>query len=534
MLQRISGFNDLLSHAYRKESGTHEQLKKKTMIKRKPYHWILMFLFTGWWMISCTTGEGRRIDTKPNILLITSEDNGPHLGCYGDPFCKTPNLDKLASEGILFSRAYVTQAGCSQSRASIFTGLYPHQNGQIGLATHNLRMYRESFPNMFSELKKAGYRTGVIGKIHVNPESSFPLDFHSRIKGGFSNRSIRAIADTALNFFASGEEPFILMVNYKDAHRPFITQVDGLPEVPLQAADLEILPEIGIETDGIMEQLANYYNCLMRLDTGIGILLERLEKTGKKENTLVIYLGDHGQDIIRGKRTSYEGGTRVPLIMYCPPNTGLDQEEAPFKGRVVEELVSTIDLFPTLLDMLEIEQSADLPGRSLMPFVNGEKTAWREHLFTEYHMHSAVNFYPQRTVRDSRYKLIRNLLHGEINPEYQFALDKFHDIDEFNHVLGLSSMDVKEAYRNFQAPPEYELYDLVNDPFEFHNLAGDPSLSPVMEELKEKLIQWQDRTGDPLRYDENLQKLNSEVDSCFSTGEYVKKARWYYPDYFFN
>ena len=117
---------------------------------------------------------------KPNILLITSEDNGPHLSCYGDPYVRTPCLDKLAADGIRFTNAYVTQAGCSPSRASIFTGLHPHQNGQIGLATHYLRMYRKDIPNIFRSFKSAGYRTGVIGKIHVNPESAFPLDYHEK------------------------------------------------------------------------------------------------------------------------------------------------------------------------------------------------------------------------------------------------------------------------------------------------------------------------------------------------------------------
>ena len=115
---------------------------------------------------------------RPNILLIVSEDNGPELGCYGDPYARTPNLDQLASEGVRFNRAYVAQAGCSQSRASVLTGLYPHQHGQIGLATWGFRMYREDTPNLPRSLKAAGYRTGIIGKLHINPESAFPFDFH--------------------------------------------------------------------------------------------------------------------------------------------------------------------------------------------------------------------------------------------------------------------------------------------------------------------------------------------------------------------
>ena len=127
--------------------------------------------------------------SRPNILLIVSEDNGPELGCYGDPYAQTPNLDQLAAEGVRFDRAFVAQAGCSQSRAAFLTGLYPHQNGQIGLATWNLRMYRRETPNIPRSLKAAGYRTGIIGKLHVNPEEAFPFDMHEIRSANFTRFS---------------------------------------------------------------------------------------------------------------------------------------------------------------------------------------------------------------------------------------------------------------------------------------------------------------------------------------------------------
>ncbi len=129
-------------------------------------------------------------DSRPNILLITSEDNGPELGCYGDPYAKTPHLDALARQGIRFDRAFVTQAGCSQSRASILTGLYPHQNGQIGLATWKFRMYRDDTPNMVRSLKGVGYRTGIIGKLHVNPATAFPFDSKAIPSSNFARKKL--------------------------------------------------------------------------------------------------------------------------------------------------------------------------------------------------------------------------------------------------------------------------------------------------------------------------------------------------------
>ena len=126
----------------------------------------------------------------PNVLLIVSEDNGQELGVYGDPYVHTPNLDRLASEGTLFKNAYVAQAGCSQSRAAFLTGLYPHQNGQIGLATWKFRMYRDDTPNIVRSVKEVGYRTGIIGKLHVNPASAFPFDFKGISKSNFDRNDL--------------------------------------------------------------------------------------------------------------------------------------------------------------------------------------------------------------------------------------------------------------------------------------------------------------------------------------------------------
>ncbi|MCD6564482.1 MAG: sulfatase [Bacteroidales bacterium] len=514
------------------------------MIKFKKINVFLQAFLLGLLLISCSSQRGKQENIKLNILLITSEDNGPQLGCYGDPYCKTPNLDKMASEGFRFTNAYVTQAGCSESRASIFTGLFPHQNGQIGLATHNLSMYNDSFPNIFSELRLAGYKTGIIGKIHVNPESSFPLDYHSKIIGGFNNRNVRAIADTAFEFFTSTGKPFILMVNYRDAHRPFIKQTNGLPEHPLEPGDIEELPEIGIKSDFIKEQTANYYNCIMRLDAGISMLFEKLEECGKRENTIIIYLGDHGQDILRGKRTSYEGGTKIPLIIYCPDeilsllnnkaNIYSDDDIKIKKGTVNNQLVSTIDILPTILEIAGIELPGNLPGKSLVPFFQGENPEWRKYLFTEFNLHSPHNYYPQRTIRNKRFKLIYNLMPNEINPGYDFTLNRFFNVDTLNSKLENAPDYIVKSYKILKRPPKYELYDLENDPNEFHNLAEDSAYTNILNELILNLTDWQGQTNDPLIEPENLYRLKAEVDSCWSTSEYVKKKKWYYPEYFLN
>ena len=279
---------------------------------------------------------------RPNVLLIVSEDNGPELGAYGDPFARTPVLDGLAREGVLFRNAYVPQAGCSQSRAAFLTGLYPHQNGQIGLATWKFGLFREDTPNLVRTLKEAGYVTGIIGKLHINPEEAFPFDFTAQPGANFRRQDMGTYAESARAFMEASDRPFFLSVNYPDAHRPFLRQVEGLPADPLDDRDVESLAYMGLDSPTLRRDTANYHNSMARLDTLIGHLLEALEHSGKADRTIVAYLGDHGADLLRGKRTCYEGGVRVPFIVRWPAR----QEP----GQVREELVSTLDLAPTLIE----------------------------------------------------------------------------------------------------------------------------------------------------------------------------------------
>ena len=462
---------------------------------------------------------------RPNILLIVSEDNGPELGCYGEPFVKTPVLDKLADEGVRFHYAYVPQAGCSQSRAALLTGLYPHQNGQIGLATWKFRMYREDTPNIVRSLKQAGYRTGIIGKLHINPASAFPFDMTKLPSSNFSRKQLGDYARHAAEFFAAGDGPFFLSVNFPDAHRPFINQAHGLPAKPLTGRDVKPLNYFGLDTPQLREETANYYNCISRLDSLIGDLLDALDESGKADNTLIVYLGDHGADMLRGKRTSYEGGVRIPLIIKWPNNAKSKQ--------VRHELVSTLDLMPTLLAVAQATPVADLPGRSLLPLFNGETPQWRESLCTEFHLHSAHNFYPQRTIRTARYKLIHNLMPGEINPGYDFTLNRF--FKGLPATIEAAPDHIRQSYRRMRRPAEYELYDLQADPHEFRNLVGDPKHDAVAVELKTRLAAWRQQTTDPLLAASNLAKLKEEVKACFVNGSPEKsKLTLTYPDYFFT
>jgi N-sulfoglucosamine sulfohydrolase len=452
--------------------------------------------------------------SRPNILFLVSEDHGPELGIYGDSFARTPVLDQLGAEGVVFERAYVTQAGCSPSRATLFTGLYPHQNGQIGLATHGFRLYDD--PEMLllpNALKEVGYRTGIVGKIHVEPEERFAFDEELEADS-FRRRDVREVARNALDFIErhGGDAPFYLSVNYADVHRPyigdFVRQADGFPTNPHEPGDVDILPQIGFSDALQLEKAANYYNSIERLDAGIGIILEGLKAMGHYDNTVIIYLSDHGSDKLRGKRTVYEGGTRVPMIIH-----GADRI---VQGQRRNELTSSIDLIPTVLELAGVDVPAILPGKSLLPILAGKCFEGREYLFTEYHTHSPHNPNPQRTVRDDRYKLIHNLLHGRFNPGYAFTFDRIYgDRDAIEGLIAQGPIRVRNTYAIMKNPPEFELYDLHNDPLEFNNLADNPNYADVLARLQEELLRWRMGSGDPLLDKANLQSFERNIAAAF-------------------
>lgn len=465
---------------------------------------------------------------RPNILLIVSEDNGLQLGCYGDRTVPTPHLDALAAAGARWENAYVTQAVCSPSRSSILTGLYPHQNGQIGLATHAFSMVRP-VPTLPGLLKQAGYRTGLIGKLHVNPEQWFDFDFRwsDATALSFAHRDVARTAEVAGEFF-SGQGPFFLMVCFADAHLPFLRQHSGLPATPVTAAQVRPFDAVGADSPRLRQHVADYYSCISRLDTGVGLLLGKLKDAGHHDQTLVAYLGDHGPQFSRGKTTCYEFGLRVPLLLRWP---GQIRE-----GEVRRDLCSSIDLMPTLLHAAGIPTPRNLPGQPLLP--RGRE---RRELFCEWNTSHPVPLpsllFPQRTVRDRRYKLIANLMSGRRNPgELYYTEQKLITTGANAAEIASAPEQVRAAYSVWRDPPPIELYDLERDPHEFVNLAGHRDLQTVESRLLATLRRWQRDTADPLADSAKLALLDREDREVAAHPQGSRRAgfRWRYPEYLYN
>ena len=439
---------------------------------------------------------------RMNIVLITADDLGKSLGAYGDPLAQTPHLDALAARGVLFERAWVTQASCSSSRASMLTGLYPHQHGQIGLAGQHpefdLRRGLATLPGL---LRTAGYFNGIIGKLHIDPPDAFPFDRRWNAENGaMESRDVRRVASVARDFLRQrGNRPFFLYVNYFDPHRPYSSESDqflGLPASPYTAEDVTPLPFLGIDSPLIRSEVASYYNGISRLDTGVGLLLQELARAGVLERTVVVFVSDHGAPFSRAKTTTYEAGVSVPLIIHWPG--------ASRAGLRSEALVSTVDLMPTLLEAARITPPRT-EGRSLRPLLGGSTPAqWRGLLFTEYNAHAPEHFYPRRAVRTARFKLIHNLDSACRNPLSYIGNTRLSPT--VRPAPGWNA-----TYRNLFHPPEFELYDLLVDPFETNNLANRPQQAQRLANLQAALLQWRQRTGDPLLEPTEIPRLKAAL-----------------------
>lgn len=432
-----------------------------------------------------------------NVVIVTADDLGLQIGSYGDPLARTPNLDRFADEGVRFSHAYVTQSSCSPSRSSMLTGLYPHQNGHIGLANRGYAMH-EKFPTLPHLMQAAGFETGIIGKLHVEPASAFPFSYDARAGHDTVTRSRQSIRDRLSEFLDSTKDRrFFLMVNYFDPHLPLRAQVDGLPKQPRTAEDFQgWYFQGGLDFPAQRQRISDYYNSVERLDALFGDLLQELEDRGLAMNTLILFMSDNGPPFSRAKMAEYDASVHVPLIIRWP---GVSRS-----GTVASALVSGVDVFATALDAAGIINAPSKSGRSLRSITEGRMPAdWRGVVATEFNAHSPKAFYPRRSITDGRYRLIRNLLAGTANPMPRADGDTATMIASERHGKDAVVDSIFERHSN---PPPIELYDVQSDPGCLYDLSQDHTHVAIRNRLQNALAAWMSETDDPLRDAEKLKQ----------------------------
>lgn len=451
--------------------------------------------------------------TEPlNILLIFAEDLGLQIGPYGEAQIPTPGLNRLAGEGTVFENAYCTSATCSPSRASLFSGRYPHQTGHLGLADYGYSM-RPGTPVFPALLKKAGYQTGISYKIHVSPEPDIRQHFDKRYDSKRTTRLDRT--DTKdwqahLRYFREflserdPSKPFYFQAQTHDTHEPFSRgRFRSAPDMhgyrSAKPGEIRPLESFGSDierSDWLGRDLADYYNSIQRVDALVAGLYEILDEEGLLESTVVVFSSDHGPSFGRGKLSVHELGVKVPLIARWP-----GKERA--QPRRVKSLVSLVDLAPTFMEIAGHDAIPGFAGASLAGQLRGElaPTDWRQHLVTEYHSHTTVDWWPMRSIRDGRHKLVVNMLAGTEAGNFILEGGRVQgegDSADRSAGLGSGKKSISQAiYARMKQPPRYELYDLARDPGETLNLAGNPAYRPVLENLREHLRHWQQATGDP-------------------------------------
>jgi N-sulfoglucosamine sulfohydrolase len=401
----------------------------------------------------------------PNILYIHSHDTGRWVEPYGYPV-QTPNIQKLAEEGVLFRKAFCAAPTCSGSRACLLTGQYAHSNGMVGLAHRGfpLKDYRHHIVHTLHEL---GYWSGLVGEQHISKKPEV-IGYDEVIK--IDTHHVDDVTPVTLDILSRRlKQPFFLSVGFFETHREFFH-----PSSPKKAN--YVLPPPNLpDTPQTRQDMAKFYASARSLDQGVGTVLDALDAAGIAENTLVICTTDHGIAFPGCKATLYDRGLGVMLILRGPGGfTG---------GKAIDALVSHIDLFPTVCDLVGVAHPAWLQGQSLLPLVSGQATEIRDALFAEKTYH--VAYEPERCIRTHRWKYIRRF------DDYPWPV--------LPNTDDSPSKDLLLAHGWAKRPiPAEQLYDLVFDPNEARNIVDDPAVADVLEEMRGRLKNWMRETQDPL------------------------------------
>lgn len=410
----------------------------------------------------------------PNIVYIHSHDTGRYIEPYGHAV-STPHMQALAEEGVLFRQCFAAGPTCSPSRAGLLTGMAPHSCGMLGLAHRGwgLNDYKQ---HMIHTLRDAaGYTSALVGVQHI--AKSTVKDLGAKAIGydeilEMKSSGTADIANAACEYLRRGhDQPFFLSVGFEDTHRDFGEPGSGDdPRYILPPAPLPDSPQI-------RKDMAAFKTSARRYDDGVGRVMRELRDQGLEESTLVINTTDHGIAFPGMKCTLTDHGIGVMLIMRGPGGfTG---------GKAVDGMVSQVDIFPTLCDLLGIAPPVWLQGRSFLPLVRGETEAVNEEIFSEVTYHGAYE--PQRCVRTTRWKYIKRF--GDRATGVMPNCDK-----------GLSKSELLTYGLRERPVAREQLYDLVFDPNEACNLAALPEFADILGEMRSRLEAWMRRTDDPLLY----------------------------------
>jgi N-sulfoglucosamine sulfohydrolase len=405
---------------------------------------------------------------RPNVLYLHSHDSGRYIEPYGYGV-RSPNLQRLAEQGVTFRHACAAAPTCSPSRASLLTGQWAHSSGMLGLAHRGFGL-RDPSHHLATTLREAGYHTVLAGAQHVTAGDPREVGY-TEVHDEAAERTPETVAAAVAAIREASvdpKRPVFLDAGFFETHRPFPSAAQGsgrylAPPLPLP------------DTPLTRQDMADYQTMLTDLDNAYGEILNALDDTALADNTLVIATTDHGAafPLMKGNLTDH--GIGVLLIMRGPGG---------FRGGAVSDaLVSQIDLYPTICELTGIRRPDWLQGHSLLPLVRGETDAIRAELFAEVTYHAAYE--PQRVIRTDRYSLIRRF--GSHSTPVLANIDE----SPSREVLLEAGLEGTEV-------PPVELHDLVLDPAQRVNVASSPAYREIRDDLLARLQRWMEETEDPL------------------------------------
>ncbi len=431
---------------------------------------------------------------RPNFVLFISDDHtATDCGAYGARDVRTPHIDRLAREGMLFRNAFAGSPTCMPSRAALYTGLMPFRNGAHANNLAGQSQCREEVRSLPHYLKELGYRVAQAGKTHFGPASVFPFErvANSEMREpGYEQRRglFMDFNPGAVDEWLAGlekNETFCLVVC---DHSPHVVWPEKAEYDP---ADITVPPN-HIDTPELRSSRARYYTDITKMDANLGRVMASLEKRGLAENTILIYTSDQGGQWPFAKWGLYDQGIRVPFIVRWPGKIA--------GGSCADALISLVDVLPTFLEIAGGKPPKDLDGKSFLPVLEGKAKTHREFIFATHSQDGFnMNITPMRSIRSERYKYIFNLSPGN---QYHTHMDKAKDHDGgreyWDSWVEKAKADPRaaELLKRYHWRPREELYDTAVDPFELHNLADDPLYTDIKETLRGQLVAWRQQQND--------------------------------------
>jgi len=414
-----------------------------------------------------TAGEvWARSEDKPNILWVTSEDNGPALGCYGDAFADTPNIDRIAAKGMIYERAWSAAPVCAPARTTIISGVYPPSTGAEHMRSQvDMPAFMKMYPQF---LREAGYYCTNNSKEDYNLAKPGKVWDDSSNKGHWRNRE--------------PGQPFFAIFNFTTTHE---SQIRKRPHTPVHDPAKVRVPAYHPDTPEVRQDWAQYYDKITEMDGQVGGVLKQLRQDGLENDTIIFYYGDHGPGMPRCKRWPYNSGLRVPMVVHFPQKYKHLAPPEYKAGGVSKRLVNFVDLAPTLLSIVGIKPPEWMQGRAFA----GKYVAKAPQYIFGFRGRMDERYDMVRTVTDGRYVYLRQYMPHKIYGQHVSYMFETPTTQVWKRLYDEGRLNA--AQRRFweKKPPE-ELYDLQTDPDEVTNLTDSPEHEAVLQRLRKAQQKW--------------------------------------------